>query len=132
MKQHRIACEFVLEKDVGHTPVFLADVGGHEGDVLHREVGKSAEVGKVTDGRHLGADDDIGSHGLGQVDREIVARASVAEHHALEADGTEIAGYGHGGTHGVNDMAGCPVLLVEAQHIRGNTVERHWELVEGK
>ena len=130
--QHRISCQLMLEKDICHSTVGLGDVSRHEGDVLHRKVGQSAEVGKVTDGRHLGADDDIGSHGLGQVDREIVARASVAEHHALETDGTEVARDGHGGTHGVHDMAGSPVLLVEAEHVGGYAIERYRELVEAK
>ena len=103
--KHVVSGEFMLEQDVGVLAVDLADVGGHQGDVLHGEVDQAAEVGEVTYGRHLGTDDDVGSHGPGDIYREVVAGAAVTQDHALDAYRAEIAGYGHGGAHGGDDIA---------------------------
>ena len=120
----------MLEQDVRILSVGFADVDGHQGDVLQDEVREAAEVGQGAGRGHFRADDDVRPHRFREVHREIVARTAVHQHHSLDAHGPEIAGNGHRGPHRVHEIARGPVLLVHAQHIRGDAEERDRELVE--
>ena len=121
----------MLEQDVRILPVGFADIDGHQGDVLHDEVREAAEVGQGAGRGHFRADDDVRAHRFREVHREIIACTAVNEHHPLEPNGTEIAGNGHRGPHRIHQAAGGPVLLVQAEHVRGDAEEGNRELVEG-
>ena len=122
----------MLQQHVGHRAVLVQGLGRHHGDVLHGEAYDGAQVRQVAAGRHLGTDDDVRSHGPGDIDREIVAGSAVAQHHAFRAYGPEIDRDGHGGTHGVDHVAGGPVLLLHGMHVRRDAIEGDGEGVEGE
>ena len=74
----------------------------------------------------------VDSRGPGQVGREIVARASVHEHHPVRPDRLEQSGDGHGGAHRGIQGAGAPVPGLPGDHVCGHADERHREVGERK
>ena len=120
----------MLEQDVRILPVGFADVDGHQGDVLQDEVREAAEVGQGAGRGHFRADDDVRAHRAGDVDREVVAGTAVAQDHAFHADRTEVDRNGHGRTHGIDHVAGRPVLFLHGVHVGGHAIERNGKGVE--
>ena len=78
----------------------------------------------------IDADDNVGPHLAGDVNREIVAHAAVREHHSVVTDRGEKAWDAHGGAHGQVDGTVVPYLGLSGRHVRGHAGERDGELEE--
>ena len=129
--KHGVAGQLVLEQDVGPEPVDAGGVGRHHRDVLHQQAGGRTQLGDLAVDGHLGADDDVGPHRLGDIDREVVPRAAVGQDHVLGADRPEVERDGHRGPHGIHQQAGRPVLLAHGVHVRRHAEEGNGQVLEG-
>ena len=109
-RKHVVALQFVVHVEIGHLLGRIESGGRQKRDGLEQEVHRGVQFIELATGGHIGADDDVGTHFLGQVHREVVAHAAVQQNFTAAADRTEVEGNGHRGTHGGGNASVRPVL----------------------
>ena len=120
VETHHVHARHVgMDIDVGQGEVVVEGVFAHQCDALHEEVGHAADFGIGAGLAEVDADDVVGSHGACHIGGEVVAGAAVDVDAAILTDGREEEGDGHGGAHGIGQVAVSPVFGFHRDHVGG-------------
>ena len=114
---------------------FLVGIALHAhgvGDYIVQDVGQGRDFvkGLLVFVGDFHADDDVGAHVVNHVGGEVVDKAAVHEHLAVNHDGREYAWNGHAGAHGVGDAAVTDVDFLAGGDVSGHAGERDGQFVE--
>ena len=119
--KHIISFQIGMDVHVYGTDIVLVNIVGEK---IHRggeDIGQILDlVGLEVFLCQVDADDDIGPHLAGDVHREVVAHATVRQHHSVGSHRGKQTGDAHRGAHGQVDGSVVPHLGLAGSHIRGD------------
>ena len=126
-----VASSVDADRDVGDGEVFLIFVLTVNVDNLRDDSACGTDVvGRLLLALHGDTDDIVSAHLTGNVGREIVAEATVDEHHVAHPDRRECSRDGHTGTHSYAEHTAMEVVLGVVNDIGGHTGKRDGKGVE--